>query len=123
MGVPSWTWGYPYHYTPLLSDVYEYICENKVSIKLNQGQPFDPFLALMFMLPENSFHLLPKPIADHLRDKNCALRAPLDYYPLDFKLDKYETLSFHKRALIPFLKEEDVRKIYQSVDRSKYTDK
>ncbi len=51
LGVPSWTWGYPYHYTPLLTDVYEYICNNKVNVKLNKGQPFDPFLALMFMLP------------------------------------------------------------------------
>lgn len=121
--MPSWTWSYPYHYTPLLTDVYEYIGSNKVNVKLNKGQPFDPFLALMFMFPEGSFHLLPKPLADILRDPKCELRSPLDYYPTEFKLDKYETLSFHKRALIPFLKEEDVKKVYQSVNRNAYTDK
>lgn len=77
----------------------------------------------MFMLPPSSFHLLPKSIADVLNDPKCELRAPLDYYPTEFKLDKYETLSFHKRALIPFLKEEDVKKVYQTVQRTSYSDK
>lgn len=94
-----------------------------MNINLNKGQPFDPFLALMFMLPEASFHILPKQIADALKDPKCPLRSPIDYYPLDFKLDKYETLSFHKRALIPFLNEPDVRKVYQSIERNQYTDK
>ena len=62
-GVPSWTWSYTEHYTPLLTDVYEFLSTNpKINIKLNKGQPFDPFLALMFMLPEGSFHILPKPL-------------------------------------------------------------
>lgn len=58
----------------------------------------------MFMLPESSFHLMPKQVADALKDPNCALRTPTNYFPNDFKLDKYENLQFHKRALIPFLK-------------------
>lgn len=75
-----------------------------MNIKLNKGQPFDPVLALMFMLPESSFHLMPKQVADALKDPNCILRTPINYFPNDFKLDKYENLQFHKRALIPFLK-------------------
>ena len=57
----------------------------------------------MFMLPEESFKLLPEQIEKCLKDKNCALRTPLDYFPDEFKLDKYETIGYHKRALIPFL--------------------
>lgn len=47
---------------------------------------------------------MPKQVADALKDPNCVLRTPINYFPNDFKLDKYENLQFHKRALIPFLK-------------------
>lgn len=47
---------------------------------------------------------MPKQVVDALKDPKSPLRTPLDYFPNDFKLDKYETLQFHKRALIPFLK-------------------
>ena len=61
-GLPSWEWFYPYHYTPLLTDVHEYILKVKVNVKLNQGKPYEPFFALIMMMPLSSFHLLPKPI-------------------------------------------------------------
>lgn len=103
IGLPSWTWFYPYHYTPLLTDVYDYIEANDVQVRLELNQPFEPFLALMFMLPQANFHLLPHQISSSLADPTCSLRAPFDYYPTDFVLDKYEKTGYHKRALIPFL--------------------
>ncbi len=54
----------------------------------------------MYMLPEPNFRLLPKPVADALRDPKSILKTPVDYFPAKFELDKYETLKYNKRALI-----------------------
>jgi 5'-3' exonuclease len=64
LGCQSWNWFYPYHYAPLLTDVYEYIYNKKVKeVKLkDKGQPLDPFMALMIMVPQHSFGLLPSAI-------------------------------------------------------------
>lgn len=61
VGCQSWSWFYPYHYTPLVNDVYDYLKKNKINeVKLSvKGDPFDPLMALMFMLPQQSFMLLP----------------------------------------------------------------
>ena len=37
IGLPSWSWYYPYHYTPLLTDVYDYLSENKVNANLEKS--------------------------------------------------------------------------------------
>ena len=71
LGCQSWSWYYPYHYTPLLVDVYEYINNKRVKeIKLKEkGQPLDPFMALMLMVPQHSFGLLPQAVRDTLMGK------------------------------------------------------
>ena len=73
------------------------------------------------MFPESSFKLLPECISEKLRDKECSLRSPVDYYPLKFNIDKYETLMYNKRAIIPFLDEKQVKKVYESVQKDKFT--
>ena len=50
------------------------------------------------------------------------MREPIDYYPSDFKLDKYESLSYNKRAIIPFLDEDKVRKVYSQIDKSTFSE-
>lgn len=37
---------------------------NPIHVELKKDEPFDPILALMFMLPEANFGLLPKVVAD-----------------------------------------------------------
>jgi 5'-3' exonuclease len=102
-GLPSWSWYYPFHYTPLLCDVDDYITHNKIQVQLKRDDPYDPILALMFMFPKQNFGLLPKPVAEKLLDPKCILRSPVDYFPAKFELDKFETLKYNKHALIPFL--------------------
>ena len=86
LGCQSWSWFYPYHYAPLLTDVYEYISNKKLKdVKLKEKwQPLDPFMALMIMVPQHSFGLLPPAIRETLLNKNCKLRTPLDNYPIKF---------------------------------------
>lgn len=68
-GLPSWNWYYPFHYTPLLADVHFYIQSNKLNLAIPKSEPFDPFEALMFMLPTGSFGLLPKAVSQRLEDE------------------------------------------------------
>ena len=57
-GVASWTWFYPHHYAPMISDMVA-IQEFEVAFQL--GQPFLPFQQLLGVLPSASFKLLPEP--------------------------------------------------------------
>jgi 5'-3' exonuclease len=75
----------------------------------------------MFMLPQPNFGLLPKPVAEALENPNSPLRSPYDYYPREFKLDQFETLGYNKRAMIDFLKQDEVVRVYESIPKEKYT--
>ena len=57
-GVASWTWFYPYHFAPMISDLV-HIQDFHVAFQL--GQPFLPFQQLLGVLPSASFKLLPEP--------------------------------------------------------------
>ncbi len=57
-GVASWTWFFPYHFAPMISDI-THIQEFDVAFQL--GQPFLPFQQLLGVLPSASFKLLPEP--------------------------------------------------------------
>ena len=76
---------------------------HKINVQLQKDSPYDPILALMFMLPEPNFRLLPKSVAEAITDPHSILRTPVDYFPRKFELDKFETLKYNKHALIPFL--------------------
>ena len=57
-GVPSWSWFYPHHYAPYLSDVKNF---SHMSIEFELSTPFKPFEQLMAVLPSASKKLLPEP--------------------------------------------------------------
>lgn len=90
----DWYWCYPYHSTPLLSDLVECLQMNpyqresvQMSPKLfNRQCPMTPFQQLMMILPPQSAKLLPKPYRPFM----ISDRSPLiHYYPQDFQLDYY----------------------------------
>lgn len=75
-----------------------------------KGQPLDPVMALMLMVPQHSFGLLPQPVREAILDKESKLRTPIDYYPLKFDMDPFVPPSdFEQKALIPFLEESIVK--------------
>lgn len=41
-------------------------------------------MALMIMVPQHSFGLLPPAIREALMNKKCKLRTPIDCFPLKF---------------------------------------
>lgn len=80
-GVPSWTWYFPYHYSPFASDFY-FIDE--LTIVLDQGMPFSPYEQLMGVLPAASRMHVPSAFQDLMTDEKSAI---IDFYPEKFPID------------------------------------
>ena len=57
----------------MLTDVYEYLKNKKVNVEFKPSEPFEPFLALMFMVSLKSGVLLPKSIQNILNDEHGIL--------------------------------------------------
>ncbi|KAM9322764.1 5'-3' exoribonuclease 1 isoform 2-T2 [Pholidichthys leucotaenia] len=99
-GVQSWSWYYPYHYAPFLSDI-----KNILGLKLtfDLGKPFMPFEQLLAVLPAASKELLP----ESFRHLMTSERSPIiEYYPLDFKTDlNGKQQEWEAVVLIPFIDE------------------
>lgn len=55
-GVASWTWFYPFHYAPMVSDMADI---GGVEVAFQLGRPFRPFEQLLGVLPAASCRLLP----------------------------------------------------------------
>jgi 5'-3' exoribonuclease 1 len=60
-GIPSWTWTYPYLYSPFIKEIVTYISDWKPK-PFAMGQPCTPFLQLVYVLPPQSKNLLPPPL-------------------------------------------------------------
>lgn len=99
-GVQSWSWYYPYHYAPFLSDVRN-IADLMLTFDL--GKPFLPFEQLLGVLPSASKELLPKCYQHLMTSLSSAI---MEYYPMDFKTDlNGKQQEWEAVVLIPFIDE------------------
>ncbi|CAF0852092.1 unnamed protein product [Rotaria sp. Silwood1] len=100
-GCPSWSWFYPDHYAPYLSDLKNF---KDLKITFQLGTPFKPFEQLLSVLPPTSCSLLPVSLQPLMTDPN----SPLSYfYPEDFKLDQNEKKrDWEAIVLLPFIDEQ-----------------
>ncbi|XP_031697608.1 5'-3' exoribonuclease 1-like, partial [Anarrhichthys ocellatus] len=99
-GVQSWSWYYPYHYAPFLSDI-----KNISGLKLTFDieKPFMPFQQLLAVLPAASKELLPESYRHLMTSENSPI---IEYYPIDFKTDLNGKLQeWEAVVLIPFIDE------------------
>lgn len=104
----NWQWYYPYHYSPLVTDLVDYLTGpttklNRVSNK--KSKPIKPFHQLLCVVPPKSKDLLPKFL-------HQVYTGPLrDYYPTSFELDlEGKTREWEAIALLPFI---EIDKIFQ----------
>ncbi|XP_030630349.1 5'-3' exoribonuclease 1 [Chanos chanos] len=99
-GVQSWSWYYPFHYAPFLSDVRN-IAELKLTFDM--GKPFMPFEQLLGVLPAASKDLLPKCYQHLMTSESSPI---IEYYPQDFKTDlNGKQQEWEAVVLIPFIDE------------------
>jgi 5'-3' exonuclease len=88
-GCSSWEWCYPYHHAPTIKHLYEFAfnkeCGNEKwkTVRLHKTPPFRPFEQLMFILPQESKHLLPETYQTLFSSTSPVIQ----YYPEDYKFD------------------------------------
>lgn len=80
-GICSWSWYYPFHYSPYISDV-----KNFADMEMNfeMGKPFMPFEQLLAVLPPLSKKLLSHAYRGLMTNETSPLK---EYYPDSFKTD------------------------------------
>ncbi|CAO3701777.1 unnamed protein product [Rhizopus microsporus] len=101
-GVASWSWFYPYHYAPKISDLKDIARFQDYSFTL--GQPFKPYEQLMGVLPALSRKLLPAAYQDLMTDPDSPI---IDFYPSDFDTDMNgKKQDWEAIVRIPFIDEQ-----------------
>uniref|UniRef100_A0A8C4ZYR0 Uncharacterized protein n=1 Tax=Gadus morhua TaxID=8049 RepID=A0A8C4ZYR0_GADMO len=99
-GVQSWSWYYPHHYAPFLSDIRN-IADLRLTFDI--GRPFMPFQQLLAVLPAASKDLLPQSYRPLMTSDSSSI---IQYYPLDFKTDlNGKQQEWEAVVLIPFIDE------------------
>ncbi|KAM8952222.1 5'-3' exoribonuclease 1 isoform 2-T2 [Pelodytes ibericus] len=99
-GVQSWSWYYPYHYAPYLSDIHTI---SHLKLKFDLAKPFMPFEQLLAVLPSASKDLLPQAYQSLMVSEDSPV---IDYYPQDFKTDlNGKQQEWEAVVLIPFIDE------------------
>ena len=116
-GCPSWSWFYPHHYAPYLSDLKNF---KDLKLTFDKGTPFKPFEQLLSkfssldtieiefrilgVLPPTSRQLLPRLLQPLMTDSTSPL---LSFYPETFELDQNEKKQdWEAIVLLPFIDEE-----------------
>nr|XP_023411231.1 5'-3' exoribonuclease 1 isoform X1 [Loxodonta africana] len=112
-GVQSWSWYYPYHYAPFLSDIRN-ISTLKIHFEL--GKPFKPFEQLLAVLPAASKNLLPTCYQHLMTSEDSPI---IEYYPPDFKTDlNGKQQEWEAVVLIPFIDEKRLLEAMESCNHS-----
>ncbi|XP_051172121.1 5'-3' exoribonuclease 1 isoform X3 [Leptopilina boulardi] len=102
-GCCSWSWYYPHHYAPYISDIKDF---KDLKLEFDMGDPFFPFQQLLAVLPAASKELLPKAYQNLLTQTESPI---IDYYPLDFKTDlNGKKQEWEAVVLIPFIDEKQL---------------
>ncbi|KAJ1813229.1 exonuclease II Exo2, partial [Coemansia sp. RSA 2598] len=105
-GCQSWSWFYPYHYAPCISDV----CANLAAYKVenfNNDPPYTPYEQLMCVLPPYSRKLLPAPLRALMVDVHSPIR---DMFPTSFEVDMNgKKMPWEAVVLINFVDIERIR--------------
>lgn len=107
LGIPTWTWCYPYHYGPLITD----LCDSKYQHEpFIPSDPYPPLLQLLCVLPPQSGHLIPYPLNQILVHPNSPMK---EYYPSDFEVDKDgKRYEWEAIVLLPMMNVELLEKYY-----------
>ncbi|CAH1395383.1 unnamed protein product [Nezara viridula] len=102
-GCPSWSWFYPHHYAPYVSDIKGF---TDFDFKFDLSAPFQPFQQLLAVLPAASKNIVPEPFQDLMASPNSPI---IQFYPPDFETDLNDKLNdWEAVVLIPFIEEKSL---------------
>ncbi|KAJ1488511.1 hypothetical protein T484DRAFT_1782949, partial [Baffinella frigidus] len=105
---------YPYHYSPLASDLGSIA---DLNITFEEGVPFEPFQQLLAVLPPASGGLLPEPVTALMRDPLLA-----GFYPSEFGCDMDgKNWEWEGVVLIPFIDADALRTATASLQMASLT--
>ena len=116
--MPSWSWFYPYHYPPMLSDMVDFFrhrwspvaggapspdAAKDFVFSFTLGKPFQPFQQLLAVLPPSSAPLLPPCYAELMTSPTSALA---DCFPSELVTDINDKRNdWEAVVLLPFMDE------------------
>ncbi|PBC30137.1 5'-3' exoribonuclease [Apis cerana cerana] len=102
-GCCSWSWYYPHHYAPYISDIKDF---KDLKLEFELGEPFLPFEQLLAVLPSYSKELLPSAFQTLLTEEKSPI---INYYPSEFETDlNGKEQEWEAVVLIPFINEKDL---------------
>ncbi|XP_020295073.1 5'-3' exoribonuclease 1 isoform X2 [Pseudomyrmex gracilis] len=102
-GCCSWSWYYPHHYAPYISDIKDF---KNLKLEFDLGEPFLPFQQLLAVLPAYSKDLLPEAFQSLLTEESSPI---ISYYPNNFKTDlNGKQQEWEAVVLIPFIDEKQL---------------
>jgi len=107
--IPTYNWFYPYHYAPLLTDLYNYL-PKKINYEFEYIQPLSPIEQLLCVLPPESNLLLPKCLVN--------LEEMKSMYPKTFNID-YEGKKndYEGICILPFASVDIVRDVFKKREK------
>ncbi|KAJ8916294.1 hypothetical protein NQ315_016435 [Exocentrus adspersus] len=99
-GCCSWSWFYPHHYAPYISDIKGF---SNLKIEFDKGKPFLPYEQLLAVLPSASRNLLPECYHSLMTEENSIIKK---YYPEEFQTDlNGKKQEWEAVVLVPFIDE------------------
>ena len=97
-GVQSWSWFYPFHYSPFFTDI---MIEEEGIPDFDLGRPFKPFQQLMAVFPPGSCEALPKFLQQFMKSPESPI---IDYYPSNFHVDLVgKKFAWLGEVILPFI--------------------
>lgn len=106
-GCVSWSWYYPHHYAPWITDISGF---SNTKLTYEIGEPFLPFEQLLSVLPAASKDLLPPILQGLMINETSPL---IEYYPKDFENDlNGKQQEWEAVVLIPFI---DQKKLQDAI--------
>jgi 5'-3' exoribonuclease 1 len=110
-GCVSWSWFYPFHYVPMISDLTN-LRSLLAEVSFTLGAPFLPFQQLLSCLPPASSWCLPTSYSSLMTHPDSPI---LDFYPTDFKIDPNGKRNpWEAVNLLPFI---DAQRMFDAVEQ------
>jgi len=115
-GIPSWTWGYKFHFSPPIQILIEWFKHfNEDDFEFQIMKPPKPFTQLMSIIPPKCASLLPNSLSQYMFPPSTLSQ----YYPQRFEiLNPFKAYEYLAVVDIPFIDIQKVGMVVKDVNDS-----